>query len=837
MKAVIMAGGEGARLRPLTCDLPKPMVPIMSRPMMEYIIELLAEHGIRDLAVTLQYLPQKIREHFEGGDEFGVRFTYFLEDEPLGTAGSVKNAESFLDETFLVISGDCLTDINLTEAIDYHRESKALATIILSPQENPLEYGIVVVDEDGHITRFLEKPRWGEVFSDTVNTGIYILEPEVLDYIPPGTSFDFSKNLFPLLMEKKKAMYGKVVRNFWCDVGSVEQYRQVHYDILDGKVKLNLQADNKNGIWISSDAEIHPGARIHSPAFVGKGTRIADGVEVGSYSCLGPENYLAERASIKKGITWSGVHIGKKAAVRGGVLASGVILKDETEVFEGAVVGDESMVENQATIKPGIRIWPCKTIESGATVWDNIIWSGRASRSLFGADGIKCESNVELTMENMVRLGSAFASLQEKGMRIIAGDDGHPCSNLMKSALAVGLQAGGVNVLDSGETVAPAIRMALADSDAVSGFYVFHTGDGDGKNVISFFDSDGLVISQAQQRKIEQVYWRNDFPRSGGREVGQIHPEVNSTENYRRTLLHDIPGESIKKSNFSLFWVNPSPVLFSMLFPVFKQFNCHVTAWYPSDTNGKYQAEKSKTKEETWDGRGHKDTIQAFKKGLYDFGFWLASSGEDIKLFDEKGQVLSDELYRALLTALMLKTENLQRLVLPLSSSRVHEELAGPQRVKILHSKSSPRDFQEKISEVNKNAGKGAFFHPSGFVQIDCIAALISLMAYLAENKMRQLSRAVEDIPGIHLKQKEIFCPWNEKGRVMRRLSQEIPDSALRVEMTDGIKVFHPDGWALVLPDPEKPSYRIYSEGFTEEISESLSDFYADRVRDYRKEQ
>ena len=177
MKAVIMAGGEGTRLRPLTCDRPKPMVPILGRPMMEYIVKLLVKHHFSEIAVTLQYLPDSIMDFFGSGESYGVSFRYYVEEEPLGTAGSVKNASSFLDDTFLVISGDCLTDIDLTKALKFHREKKAVATIVLTPVENPLEYGVVMAEPKGRIIRFLEKPGWGEVFSDTVNTGIYILSP------------------------------------------------------------------------------------------------------------------------------------------------------------------------------------------------------------------------------------------------------------------------------------------------------------------------------------------------------------------------------------------------------------------------------------------------------------------------------------------------------------------------------------------------------------------------------------------------------------------------------------------------------------------------------------
>ena len=240
MKAVIMAGGKGTRLRPLTSHLPKPMVPLLDRPCMEYIIDLLKRHGITEIAVTVQYLPQVIRSHFGDGSEYGVSLHYFEEIMPLGTAGSVKNAEAFLDETFLVISGDALTDFDLSQAIAYHREKQALGTLVLTRVEVPLEYGVVMTQEDGRIIRFLEKPSWSEVFSDTVNTGIYVLEPEMLSFFEPEQTFDFSKDLFPLVMKRDLPLYGYVADGYWSDIGNLTQYRETQFDMLNGHVEVDI---------------------------------------------------------------------------------------------------------------------------------------------------------------------------------------------------------------------------------------------------------------------------------------------------------------------------------------------------------------------------------------------------------------------------------------------------------------------------------------------------------------------------------------------------------------------------------------------------------------------
>ena len=210
MKAVVMAGGKGTRLRPLTCDRPKPMVPVVNRPMLEHVIDLLRLHGFCDIIATLYYMPEVIQDYFGGGDRFGVRMHYAIEDTPLGTAGSVKACERYLDSTFLVISGDALTDIDLSAAVEFHKAKGAIATIVLTHVTSPLEYGVVITDDDGRITRFLEKPSWSEVFSDTVNTGIYVLEPEALRLFGAGQNFDFSKNLFPMILKKGLPLFGYV---------------------------------------------------------------------------------------------------------------------------------------------------------------------------------------------------------------------------------------------------------------------------------------------------------------------------------------------------------------------------------------------------------------------------------------------------------------------------------------------------------------------------------------------------------------------------------------------------------------------------------------------------
>lgn len=271
MKAVVMAGGEGTRLRPMTSSMPKPLLPVANRPIMEHVLRLLKRHGLSETVVTVQFLASLVKNYFGDGEELGMELTYANEEKPLGTAGSVKNAEEALkDDAFLVISGDALTDFDLTDLIAFHKEKGALVTVCLTRVPNPLEFGITIVDEEGKVERFLEKPTWGQVFSDTVNTGIYVMEPEVFDYVEADTSVDWSGDVFPQLMKEGKPIYGYIAEGYWEDVGTHESYVKAQADVLEGKVDVDL-----DGFEISPECGSPKVPRsIRTPSFAVRSTSV-----------------------------------------------------------------------------------------------------------------------------------------------------------------------------------------------------------------------------------------------------------------------------------------------------------------------------------------------------------------------------------------------------------------------------------------------------------------------------------------------------------------------------------------------------------------------------------
>ena len=380
-----MAGGEGTRLRPLTSNQPKPMVPIVGKPCMEHILDLLREHGFDDVIVTLAFMPQAIRGYFGDGEAYGVSIRYSVEESPAGTAGSVKLAEEALDETFLVISGDALCDIDLGALVRFHKEKGAMVTIGLKSVPNPLEFGIVVTDEDGRIERFLEKPSWGQVFTDTINTGIYVLEPEVLRHVPTDTPYDFSKELFPLLLEMGKPLYGFVCDGYWQDIGNLDQYRQANFDALDERVRLTSRASAcaETSGWGRASA-LDDLESVEAPAFIGNYCRIAPRASVGPYSVLMPSVTLGDHARTARSVidasTSSAAARSSRARSSAGP-ATSARTRASTRASPSATTARSA---RRASSCPGVRIYPFKEVESGAIVDRNLIWESRLSSRLIG---------------------------------------------------------------------------------------------------------------------------------------------------------------------------------------------------------------------------------------------------------------------------------------------------------------------------------------------------------------------------------------------------------------------------------------------------------------------
>ncbi|HEY9059272.1 MULTISPECIES: sugar phosphate nucleotidyltransferase [Oscillospiraceae] len=333
MKALFLAGGLGTRLKPITDDLPKPMVPIMGKPLLERNIENLKKHGVDEIVLSTCYKPHKIEKYFEDGRKLGVKISYISEDVPLGTAGAIKNAQRFFNDTFLVFNADILSDIDISEMIRFHKEKGALATIAVTQVDNPSAYGVIEHDKNGFVTAFKEKPQPHESSSNLINAGVYIFEPQLLDEIPSGRAVSIERETYPLLLQKgfKIAVYNRC--SYWLDLGTPEKYLKAHNDILEGNLQIGNHDFNKNLQCISKTAKISHNAKIIGPVYIG------DNVEIGSFAVIGPDTALCDDSSVGMGakvvgsVVWDHVHVGGGASVVNSVVMSNCRVDRNSEEY------------------------------------------------------------------------------------------------------------------------------------------------------------------------------------------------------------------------------------------------------------------------------------------------------------------------------------------------------------------------------------------------------------------------------------------------------------------------------------------------------------------------
>src|SRR5713226_9401953 len=351
MKAILLAGGKGTRLRPLTIHTPKPIVPIFDRPFLHYQLDLLKQvPEIDEVVLSLNYQPRRIEEIFGDGRDSGLGIKYVVEPAPLGTAGAVRYAGESLRESVVVFNGDVLTQVNLGAVIALHRERKAKATIVLTPVENPAAYGLVETDATGHIQRFLEKPKPDEITCDTINAGIYVLEPETFDRIPKDTPWSIERSFFPSLIERHDTFIGYVYRGYWIDIGTPEKYMQVHRDIMDGHYHAAPFKKGASGAWVSPQARIEEGVTIDGPCFIDEDAVVKTGARIGPYSVIGRHCYIEERASVERAIVWADTRISQEATVRDSVLGRSCHVGRCATVDHGAVLGDKSVVTDYSKL-------------------------------------------------------------------------------------------------------------------------------------------------------------------------------------------------------------------------------------------------------------------------------------------------------------------------------------------------------------------------------------------------------------------------------------------------------------------------------------------------------
>src|SRR3990170_2645017 len=550
-----MAGGFGTRLRPLTNNLPKPMVPMANRPMMEHIIELLKKNDITALTALLYFQPEMISGYLGDGSNLRVKPDYITLPVDLGTAGAVGSAMRKIggDETTLIISGDVLTDIDLKRAVEFHKKNNSAATIVLTRVENPLPFGIVITDEEGRIVRFLEKPSWGEVFSDTINTGIYILEKKVLDYIPADREFDFSKDLFPIMLEKKEPLFGYIAEGYWKDVGSLEEYRAANMDILQGNVHVEIPGERIEGrrLWVGKGSRIDFTARLEGAIVIGENCRIEADARI-SNSIIGPNSTVEEGAVIRDSVLWDSTRVARGASLHENVVGSSSEILDQAHIAEGVIVSDHCRIGRNATLKANVKVWPYKIVEDDATLASSLIWGEKWSRNIFSTYGVTGLANIELSPEFAAKLGAAYGASLKKGSVVSTSRDAHKTSRMINRAVMTGILSTGVNIHDYGVTPIPVVRYLARSGSEIGGVHTRRSPFDASVIDLIFFDNKGLNLHPNQEKTIERLFFREDFRRAKMEETGEMVFPVHGFEYYQNGFISSIDVEAIKRANFKM---------------------------------------------------------------------------------------------------------------------------------------------------------------------------------------------------------------------------------------------------------------------------------------------
>lgn len=827
-----MAGGSGTRLRPLTCDLPKPMVPILNRPISEHIINLLKQHNITEIIATLYYLPDVMRDYFQDGHNFGVQITYAVEeDQPLGTAGCVRNVSELLDETFVVISGDSITDFDLSAAIKFHKERGSKATLVLTRVPNPVEFGVVITDDDDRIVRFLEKPSASEIFSDTINTGTYILEPEVLEHLPTHQESDFSNDLFPLLLEKGEPMYGYVAEGYWCDVGHLNTYREAQYDALARKVKLPIEYydERSPGVWIGKNTFIDQSARITAPVMIGDNCRIGARAQIEPGTVIGDNVTIGNDADLKRPIIWNGSIVGEECHLRACVTGRGTRIDRRAHVLEGAVVGSLSTVGEEAQINPEVRVWPSKKIEPGATLNMNLIWGQVARRNLFGQRGVSGLANVDITPEFAVRLGAAFGSTLKPGTHVSVSRDQRSISRMVSRSLIAGLMSVGIDVQNLEATAIPVARAVIPSLPVEGGIHVrIHPVRTD-HLLIEFFDKQGIDLSKSREKKIEGAYFKEDFRRVPIQEIGNMTYSGQVVDRYSTSFEDRLNVGAIRNSKSKVVIDYVYAVSGAVLPIMLNKFGCDAVVLNASLSQVMPSVEE---REGLLNQLGQ--VVEALKANL---GVQVSANGEQLILVDEAGSAIRGEQLTGLMVHMMLTAHPRSAVVIPVNASSAIEQIAYRHDAQVIRTKVNPTSLMEACN-TNPNvvlggSGDMGFIFPQlhpGFDAMFCIAKIIEMLTI----QERSLAQIRSELPRVCHRNITVRCPWIVKGALMRHMVETHPSELL--ELTDGVKVFRsndPESWILVLPDAGEPLVHLFANSSERDWVDTILREYRNRVQQF----
>jgi mannose-1-phosphate guanylyltransferase / phosphomannomutase len=827
MKAVIMAGGQGTRLRPLTSDQPKPMIPIVNLPCMEHIVELLKRHGFTDIAVTLQFLPDEIRDYFGDGSDWGVNMSYSVEDAPAGTAGSVKMAEQQLGlegERLLIISGDALTDADLSRLVEFHEEKGSEATMVLKSVENPLDFGIVITEEDGRISRFLEKPAWGQVFSDTVNTGIYLLEPSVMDEIPDPEDgeYDFSKELFPGLLEEGRPLYGYVTDDYWEDIGTLEQFAGAQRDVLDGKVKGVRPPGTRlrENIYVGRRAQVDDD-ELEGPVVIGENVRVDEGAKISPYSVIADNVVISAGATVERSVVAEGTYVGEGAELIDTLVGRNSYVQARARLLERSALGDDVIVGEGATVAPEVKIYPHKTIEGGANVTQSLIYETIGLRTVFRRGSVSGKFNVDLTPEFVTRLASSFGTTLDPGAVVTLGRDSSLSAQVAKRAMTAALLGTGINIRDLRAAHAGVVRHDVLAGKSSAGAHVRAGTESDDVEIL-FFSSDATPMTEGDERSVEKAFVREEYRRAHGGDIGELIYPGRVLEQFVERLERAVDREKTSGATIVVdFCGGVAGLVASRVFSRLGVSAVVLEGFANANTVGEAG------------GTDLEETIERVARIVPTvdaaFGAVVGPEAEYVQFVDDEGEWVPNDV----MLACLIEGMRPQNTVFPINLSRDYERLVQQGGGSVQMSRTGLGNVAIKAAEVGADLASladGRYIFPSFLPAPDCFMTLAGALEVFRESRLSQVRQRFGDSFG-HVVRERLECPWSAKGRVMRGLAERFgrdPDAIL----AEGVLLGVDGGWVLMLPDPDSPDFYVYAETENDGGNpEGLMDEYVDLVK------
>jgi mannose-1-phosphate guanylyltransferase/phosphomannomutase len=834
MKAVIMAGGFGTRLRPLTCNIPKPMVPMANRPMMHRIVDLLTQHGFDDIVSLLFYHPAAIRNYFGDGSAHGIRMQYMQAEADFGTAGSVRNAQEKLgDGRILIISGDVLTDFDLTAALRFHEEKGADATLVLTRMPDPLAFGVVITDDEGTVTRFLEKPSWGEVFSDTINTGIYIIEHRVLQMIPYKQDFDFSKNLFPLMMQERMKLCGYIAEGYWRDVGTLGEYQEANLDCLSGRVRVRFDGEPASYGFVGAGSETHPES-FSGRCVVGSGCRIAPSARIIN-SVIGNGATIYSGAVLQNCVIWDAATIEENVQISDSTVGFESVLHPGTTVAENVFISDRCVIGPDASLLSNIKLWPDKVVHEGATLAKSLVWEDRWLRDLFTDARITGAANIDVNPEFGAKLGAALGAVVGMGRTVLSSRDPDNASRMIKRAITSGLMSAGVSVYDMQTTSIPMVRQELRNGRCAAGFHVRKSPFDKRSMDIIFFDGEGKDLGTGKTKSIERQFFSEDFPRADFAGVGRLSFPERSNEYYRHRFFSTLDTALIARGEFRVV-IDYSFGIASTLFPnILGEIGTNVVS-----LNAYIDASRlARTGQEFQAACDHISTI--VRSLSSDVGFLIDAGAEKLFISDENGAFIRDDRLLPVVTKLFLESRRrlglaVERIGCPVSATAEMDLVAEEYGAAVLRTTSTHGGMMNAVFEHPDLAfvggTKGGFIFPEFSFATDAMYSIAKILEMMAATglKLGQIDASIERL---HRRERDISCPWDAKGRIMRRIMR---DSAEQERLlVDGICIrFDRRTSVLLSPSKEHELFHIRVEADSPERADTLACEYEQKVVHWR---